>query len=871
MPLNARLMLVVIALVCMAAVTGSCGPAAVPVAPVGGPARDNTPAPQPAPASEPMRLRIVHYNDFHATFEPQKEDGKPVGGIATLVAAVKQARADAKAHNERLLVLDAGDFATGQVLHMITRGRATIEFQNLVNPDCAVPGNHEFDMGDTHFVKLIKGELDGGNQPSTFPWVCANIQTPGAPWTPWKVFDLQGLRVGVIGLNTPSLTSTVVRSAVESSRVEEAEPALERALGELQGKADMIVVLSHCGVDVDKSWLKKFAGRVHLVVAGHSHTTLKDGTTGSGVPIVSAGAYSRWLGQVDVTFDPAQHKVTGWKARLQSLRHDEAPAPPDQATATLLAGKLEAMKPELDRRIANAKAMMSRIARPESALGVWQARAMMNALPGADLGLMNPYGVRRDLPKGPITVGDMLECNPFRNTLVRIRLTGAEILRATSINLTDRVLPDGKPDHARPLQWANARIEYNPMLPEDRRVVKMTVGGKTIDPAREYIVVTNNYVGGQAKKYFHVERDVPVDDSGLVDADVLIAAAEAEGELAPLDDADSVYHLVPAPPGSEIDPSGNGFVLGEFNVVAVFDGDTIRVGGLNQSIRFLGIDTEETFKNGHGRSEEELRAWATRDFADYCKAMRDGSARPVKFATPMGEAAKEFVAKRLEHARVRLEFDDPARMKDVYDRWLCYIFYQPAGASDDAPWINIAEETVREGLAPYYVKYGHLARFHKEFAAAEAAARAAKKGIWSPQPSPGVPDHYPDYDERWPWWQRVGNALEAYKAARKADPAKVPLMIEDGADADKLPALVGQTVSAFVRTREGGVSGLRVTCGFNADQFFSISFASDEQMKELWKSDYEGELLLVRGKLVKAGSKGWSILPQGPGDVAPYQ
>ena len=857
-PLAARLLWIPAVLVLLLLAGMACGPTAGPT-----PVADNgaTPPPPPPPLApaDPVTLSVVHYNDFHATFEPRKEDGMPAGGIATLVSAVRAARELATTEQRRQLVMDAGDFFTGQVLHTLTRGAASIEFQNRVAPDVAVPGNHEFDMGDEHFVKLLTGKA--GSAASTIPWVCANVQVPGAPWTPWKVFDLNGLKVGVIGINTPTLASSVLRTAIGSTTVEPVAPAVERALKQLQGKAELIVVLSHCGVDVDKEWLPAFAGRVHLVVAGHSHDTLEHGEECAGVPIVSAGAFGRWLGRIDLTWDRANHRLMKWSANLQSLQHDEAPAPPDEATAALLEQKLEKLKPELDRQIATAKSSLSQIARPESPLAVWEAGAFRAAVPGADLGLINPYGVRKSLSKGAVTVNDLLECNPFRNTLVKIVLSGEEILRATSLNLMDR-----------PLQWdAGARIEYNPMLPADRRVVAMTIGGTAVDPARNYVVVTNNYVVSQPEKYFHITRDLPGDDTGLIDADVLIAAAEAAGELDRLPEAQQVYKLVAVPPGADLSTAKDAYVMGEFNVVAVFDGDTIRVGGLSTRIRFLGIDTEETFKPGNGHSEQELRDWAARDFADYAKAMRGDSIKPVKFDTPMGEAAKAFCEKRLEGKRVRLEFDDPARMKDVYDRWLMYVFYQPEGAPKDAPWVNLALEEVREGLAPYYVKYGHLARFHTEFAQAEAEARAAKRGIWSAQPTDGVPDHYPDYAERWPWWQRVGTALEAYKAARKADPDGVPLMIEDGADADKLPDLVGQRVEAFVRVREGGVSGQRVTCGFNANQSFSISFATAELMSQLWKTEYEGELLLVKGTLQKAGSKGWTILPEKPGDLDYYQ
>ena len=62
-------------------------------------------------------------------------------------------------------------------------------------------------------------------------------------------------------------------------------------------------------------------------------------------------------------------------------------------------------------------------------------------------------------------------------------------------------------------------------------------------------------------------------------------------------------------------------VIGDFAIVKVVDGDTIRVDGLDSSIRILSIDTEETFKHASerrayrrpaGRRYVEGRAWARR-------------------------------------------------------------------------------------------------------------------------------------------------------------------------------------------------------------------------------------------------------------------
>ena len=67
-----------------------------------------------------------------------------------------------------------------------------------------------------------------------------------------------------------------------------------------------------------------------------------------------------------------------------------------------------------------------------------------------------------------------------------------------------------------------------------------------------------------------------------------------------------------------------GLVIGEFRVTKITDGDTIRVDGLDSSLRLLGVDTEETFK-----SEGDRRAYEG-GWEQYKKAKRGDSTRPVK-------------------------------------------------------------------------------------------------------------------------------------------------------------------------------------------------------------------------------------------------
>jgi endonuclease YncB( thermonuclease family) len=276
-----------------------------------------------------------------------------------------------------------------------------------------------------------------------------------------------------------------------------------------------------------------------------------------------------------------------------------------------------------------------------------------------------------------------------------------------------------------------------------------------------------------------------------------------------------------------------GLVIGEFKVTKISDGDTIRVDGLDSSLRLLGIDTEETFK-----SESDRRAFED-GWEQYKKMKRGDHPRPVKFATPLGEDAKHFAQHFFEGAdKVRLERDHPAEIRDAYQRYLAYVFVNKNGT-----WVNYNVEAVRAGMAPYFPKYGNSRRFHEEFLEAQAEARAAKRGIWAP----GVMS-YPDYDERIAWWTARGNFVDEF---RKAGEGKTNFIDISHWDATKqLENMVGKEVNVLglvsdVRIGEKGPT--RVMLSRQQFSDFPLIFFDRDVLVQSGVMQWKGEYVWVTG------------------------
>jgi len=274
-----------------------------------------------------------------------------------------------------------------------------------------------------------------------------------------------------------------------------------------------------------------------------------------------------------------------------------------------------------------------------------------------------------------------------------------------------------------------------------------------------------------------------------------------------------------------------GLVVGEFPLHRVVDGDTIRVEGLDGALRLIALDAEETFKSAADRRAADA------DWNAYLRDKRGESTRPVKMATPLGEEAKHFAAVFFAGtARVRLERDDPAELRDRYDRHLVYAF-----AEKDGRWVNYNVECVRAGMSPYFTKYGRSRRFHAELVAAEREARAARRGIWRPGAQ-----HYPDYDERKAWWDARGAFVAAF--AREVRPGRVALTHWNAAE--RLRAHLGGEVVVLgtvgdVKDSGRGPTRVRLTGGRHGD--LPLIFFDPDVLTRSQLLDWMGELVVVRG------------------------
>ena len=473
--------------------------------------------PEPEAPAE-GRVTLLYTNDMHAAFLPRANRDKG-SGILAIDAAVRRVRAEVP----HALLVDAGDVLSGHPVSNVefegAAGGALYRMLALVGYDLLGLGNHDFDNGLDNLGRLLK--LAGR------PVVCANLSREGgAPLFPGveatRVIEVGGLRVGFVGLVLEKLKGTTGRDNTVGVEVEAPLAAARRHLAALDAASDLVVAVSHQGLEEDAALAAALPG-IDVILAGHDHRWTEEPRRVGDTLIVQAGSDMRAVGRLDLVV--RGDRVVESRNELLALPPDEAGAGPE--LRQLVASLRERLDEELGVEIGELAEPWTRSYYGESSLGNWVTDAF-RAATGADVAFMNSGGLRKDHPAGVITLGSAMEIVPFRNDLCTFTVTGAELEAICRRNAWSAATED----HGI-LQVGGVAYAWRPTGPDAVEVTQVTVNGEPLDPARSYTCATSDFVlFDQPEKYLGL---VPArrEHGYLHVQDVFIDAVRRQRRIAP--------------------------------------------------------------------------------------------------------------------------------------------------------------------------------------------------------------------------------------------------------------------------------------------------------------------------------------------------
>ena len=521
-------------------------------------------------------------------------------GLAKISTLVNDVRAEVGRHCT--LLLDAGDTIQGTPLayyyakvEPITRGahiHPMAAAMNAIGYTAAALGNHEFNYG-LEILRTFERQLD-------FPLLAANAVDASTglpafrPYVIKTVYRTGGppLRVGILGLTNPGI-AVWDRAHVEG--VMTFPGLVEQALHwvpEVHRKSDLVIVVAHSGADLSSSLgdqvpfpencaelVAETVPGIDAILVGHAHVEIAERfvvnkVTGRPVLLTEPLYWGKRLSlmEFDLRFDDGWQLSGSRAAVLASASVEE-----DPRIVRLLRHDHEKVVTYVNGRIGTCAAAMSA---ERSRFADTPALCLINHVQALEvkkstslpvLSLCAPFNRAAAIPAGEVSIRDVAGLYIFDNTLIGVRLTGAELrdfleesaryfaqmssAGPFSASEVSADVPDYNFDIAYGLD-APLTYDIDIAQPVGSRIIGLSYDGVPVGDLQEFAVAVNNYRQAGGGDFPHIATAPVLHNQHQEIRQLLIEWVKAAGVLDPADFTRSDWRLVAS--GEPVSVSTNG-------------------------------------------------------------------------------------------------------------------------------------------------------------------------------------------------------------------------------------------------------------------------------------------------------------------------
>lgn len=435
------------------------------------------------PALRAEHLMIIAVNDTHSQIDPAS-DGK--GGVARRRAIYDHLRAA----NPNTVLIHAGDAVQGTLFFSLYRGEVEYALMDTLAYDAIILGNHEFDNGMEELAEHYRN-VDAVK-------ISANYDLSATPldglFQPYWIKAVGDKRVAFFGINVnpAGLIADTNCEHLGYRYAPGVADATARYLKQIQG-VDYAVMVSHIGyssyepTEPNDTLIIRQSHYIDMVISSHSHTTIKPGSgadripnaDGKMIPIGQNGKSGKLVATYDLdleTGDIVYNHITVDEQWDEAASHYVA-----------MNTWLDHYRHGVDSIMHNPVATSARFMKSSSyAIQNWVSDASIEILKelsgfkNIDCAIMNKGGIRTDMPQGIVSEGIIGSMFPFDNRFVVLEVPGNELLESISLMC-------GRGGDA---VSKELKATYN----SKGEVTSATVKGKKIDPKKNYIVATIDYL-----------------------------------------------------------------------------------------------------------------------------------------------------------------------------------------------------------------------------------------------------------------------------------------------------------------------------------------------------------------------------------------
>lgn len=493
------------------------------------------------------RITLLHTNDNHGRFWQNKYGEYGMAARKTLIDSL---RAQAKARGSEVILLSGGDINTGVPESDLLDAEPDFKGMSKIGYDAMALGNHEFDNP----LSVLEQQQKWAN----FPLLSANIydkKTQKNKFLPYKILNKNNLRIAIIGLTTEDTAKIVNPEFVKSLDFKDPKVEAKKLIAKLkkQENPDIIIALTHMGHYENGKHganapgdvaLARFLdkGALDVIVGGHSQEpvcmegeNINDSDFKAGdkcVPdkqndtwIMQAHEWGKYVGKAEFEFRNGELSLKSYELIPVNLKHKinlngkeqrvfvDKQIVQDEELYRFLKPYQDKGQDKLAINIAKTNGKLegdrSHVRFKQTNLGRLIA-ASHKDIANADFAIMNSGGVRSSIEKGDISYKDVLEVQPFGNTITYTDMTGREILSYLNVVATKPI------DSGAYAQFYGVSMQVG-----TNGVKKVKIGGKPLNLNKTYrfTVPYFNALGGDG--YPNISTHPNHVNTGFVDAQVL--------------------------------------------------------------------------------------------------------------------------------------------------------------------------------------------------------------------------------------------------------------------------------------------------------------------------------------------------------------
>lgn len=429
------------------------------------------------------KIYIYYTNDLHSSFDHW----------AQVVGYIKKEKAKRIASGSSCWVVDIGDHIDRvDPIAEAFMGKANVQLMNQANYDIVTLGNNEG-------ITLSHNDLYHLYDEANFEVVCANLHNMKQANPDWlkpivEIQSVQGVKVGFVGL-------TAAFNAFYNLldwHVDYPFRTIEKEIEQLKESTDIIVLLSHLGINEDRQIAEMFSD-IDLIIGGHTHHLLRTGETVNETLLTAAGKHCAYVGEVILTWDHTRNKLVKKEAYTTNITHMEK----DPETVQTLQKYREKAAIELGEPVIFTKHPIEVHWFKETEI-MQTLTDTMKEWTNADVAMLNSGLLLESFAAGEITYRDIHRICPHPINPCVVEVNGDELLEVIRASFTKELMElqlkgfGFRGEVIGRMVFSGLEIETVVYANDQEYVKNVTVQGNPLQGTKQYsLVVADTFTFGR--------------------------------------------------------------------------------------------------------------------------------------------------------------------------------------------------------------------------------------------------------------------------------------------------------------------------------------------------------------------------------------